>query len=674
MNPEFIVGRSSDCDIVISSDVISRKHLKIVITTDEVFVMDMGSANGTYLNEHKLDSQKLFAVTAGSQLRLGNMQETIEIIDPRAEKNSSAKEPAKSVKKESSPKAPPAQESAKTETSPPPQVPVKKAVSHKPVSAPQILSLQDVSKKAEAIIENAKKKARDIIDVAEKDAEKTMTKAVENAEAIIIDAKNQADKIIINGEESTKVIIKKAKFDADSILEKANSQAKQIIDKSVIEAELAVADGRRRGESLVKEERLEIENEKIKMREAWFEEEKKFKLELNKKSEQEKIDLKNALFEEKEKVRKEIDERRSQFAKELIKREELIKTEESKWSDKKQKIKEEIALLLKKEEELKSSYAQKSLGLRIEHENEKSKEELALADLKKKYALEMEEYKKKEMERIHASLQQEQETILENKKLSTYKMNYSLKKSIAGALDQQLGNSLSQEDLGALLDKISVRIEKTTHEIEEDKATQAAATSVSTQKNIDKRSSKIGLYLGVTASVIVLCLFVFWDQILNSLKNNESFAKLMFRQMQIESVYVPVQTTDWKTSYYERVLYLKDYLDFKTNPLYSDKWTQHLTNVENARLLKLSEDDMIRFLAREMNLVNQLASLKNTIDARQLDLGLAKLKAAEDDANKDFIKILKSKENLQKINEWEKQFVTQHMSHMLQQRLPSETK
>ena len=47
---EFIVGRSSDLDMVLVEDMVSRKHAKISTKSGQVIITDMGSTNGTFVN------------------------------------------------------------------------------------------------------------------------------------------------------------------------------------------------------------------------------------------------------------------------------------------------------------------------------------------------------------------------------------------------------------------------------------------------------------------------------------------------------------------------------------------------------------------------------------------------------------------------------------------------
>ena len=54
MNREIIIGRSSDLDMVLVEDMVSRRHAKISSTDAEVYIQDMGSTNGTFVNGEKI--------------------------------------------------------------------------------------------------------------------------------------------------------------------------------------------------------------------------------------------------------------------------------------------------------------------------------------------------------------------------------------------------------------------------------------------------------------------------------------------------------------------------------------------------------------------------------------------------------------------------------------------
>jgi hypothetical protein len=53
-NSEIIVGRSSDLDMVLVEDMVSRKHAKIAVEAEQVTIQDLGSTNGTFVNGERI--------------------------------------------------------------------------------------------------------------------------------------------------------------------------------------------------------------------------------------------------------------------------------------------------------------------------------------------------------------------------------------------------------------------------------------------------------------------------------------------------------------------------------------------------------------------------------------------------------------------------------------------
>lgn len=75
---ELIIGRDTpNVDAVVDFDTVSRKHMKIEMEEngDKIFVTDLGSTNGTKINEEKLVRKERRLLCGGDILSLaGDVQ------------------------------------------------------------------------------------------------------------------------------------------------------------------------------------------------------------------------------------------------------------------------------------------------------------------------------------------------------------------------------------------------------------------------------------------------------------------------------------------------------------------------------------------------------------------------------------------------------------------------
>jgi hypothetical protein len=56
---QILVGRSSDLDMVLVEDMVSRKHARISMQGDQIWIEDLGSTNGTFVNGEKIKRGRL---------------------------------------------------------------------------------------------------------------------------------------------------------------------------------------------------------------------------------------------------------------------------------------------------------------------------------------------------------------------------------------------------------------------------------------------------------------------------------------------------------------------------------------------------------------------------------------------------------------------------------------
>lgn len=65
----IIMGRGADADLIIDDDKISRKHVVVeAFSRDQIFISDLASTNGTYINGMRIRSTKL---KDGDEIRIG---------------------------------------------------------------------------------------------------------------------------------------------------------------------------------------------------------------------------------------------------------------------------------------------------------------------------------------------------------------------------------------------------------------------------------------------------------------------------------------------------------------------------------------------------------------------------------------------------------------------------
>jgi pSer/pThr/pTyr-binding forkhead associated (FHA) protein len=73
----ILVGRGSDCQLVLDDDYVSTRHARVVDGADGVYVEDLGSTNGTYVNNRRITSPT--AIGFSDVVRIGR---TILRLEP----------------------------------------------------------------------------------------------------------------------------------------------------------------------------------------------------------------------------------------------------------------------------------------------------------------------------------------------------------------------------------------------------------------------------------------------------------------------------------------------------------------------------------------------------------------------------------------------------------------
>ena len=86
--PEVVLGRLPECDIQLQSNMVSRKHARVFRKSDQYFIEDLKSGNGTFLNGQKIEGTH--QLQHNDRLKFGPMLMRFESDNPADEDDSSS--------------------------------------------------------------------------------------------------------------------------------------------------------------------------------------------------------------------------------------------------------------------------------------------------------------------------------------------------------------------------------------------------------------------------------------------------------------------------------------------------------------------------------------------------------------------------------------------------------
>lgn len=90
----MLIGRSDEAKFRIRDDRISRRHCELTADEGVVRIRDLGSTNGTFLNDEQLKKDEAVEVPPDAIVRIGNCRFRVEYDSPAAQTAVSPGEPA----------------------------------------------------------------------------------------------------------------------------------------------------------------------------------------------------------------------------------------------------------------------------------------------------------------------------------------------------------------------------------------------------------------------------------------------------------------------------------------------------------------------------------------------------------------------------------------------------
>lgn len=75
---ETLVGRAPECTICLGDERLSRLHAKFIVSGNRIKLVDLGSRNGTYVNDNRVDREQ--RLQNGDVIRMGQTEMILHVL------------------------------------------------------------------------------------------------------------------------------------------------------------------------------------------------------------------------------------------------------------------------------------------------------------------------------------------------------------------------------------------------------------------------------------------------------------------------------------------------------------------------------------------------------------------------------------------------------------------
>lgn len=243
----FVIGRSPDCDLPIPTDILSRRHVRVILEDDKIMVQDLGSTNGTYLKKQKLLPSEQYEYTTGDRLCLDAGEECSLRITAIYQKEV---QPTSSKPTEE-PMDPGFE----------PELTGNMFGNIKFIAQNARFSKERQIKEAENLAQEMMEKAQQDIEKQQKESDAELQerqkKFEEESEKILREANSEAESIVSQAKSQSQEMMKQAQ----QAVKKANQDAENLLTESINTAQQKQSDII--AEAYLKNKELKTENEKI---------------------------------------------------------------------------------------------------------------------------------------------------------------------------------------------------------------------------------------------------------------------------------------------------------------------------------------------------------------------------------------------------------------------------
>jgi hypothetical protein len=299
--------------------------------------------------------------------------------------------------------------------------------------------------------------------------------------------------------------------------------------------------------------------------------------------------------------------------------------------------------------ELAAAHKTKQEDLLIQHQTSK-----------KNLEQELNQQRLKALDDIKKKIEEEEKHIKEVRKQQASEIASGVESRMAAKLKSYVKDPTA---LGKLSQDIFATVRETLMNDETNLKPITAHLEESKAGKVEVRKKRYKILAASASAVCVLVMGMNREQIMSfiRLQDKNSAAQQMINQRHIQSIYDPAQTPEFRDTYMDNVLYMKNYYPVVSSSDFQQKWTLRLNDLNLIKELKINEDQMVKFIAAESSLVSQLYQLRQSIDAVYLSEGLERMRKLEEQEKPRLLELLKTEQSLARIHQLEKQFLADYM-------------
>jgi len=149
----------------------------------------------------------------------------------------------------------------------------------------------------------------------------------------------------------------------------------------------------------------------------------------------------------------------------------------------------------------------------------------------------------------------------------------------------------------------------------------------------------------------------------------QQFTEKLIEKQKEDARFKPQMNEEYRNTYTDNIVFNLNYLNLKMDEKIQNQWALNLNDFF-LKKLRLSEEDMVRFIGLESAMIKRLVTLRDAIDARSLEEGMQRMRDAEKEDTEGIMRILQTEKNYQKLRDHERQFLVD-MRAQPEQRTPA---